>query len=329
MRTLARRFSRSAQNREILTLLHTVIARQREEMTALRASRSAHEKELTMLREQLRAQGKDEAKWRSIFRGQLDALVRRDAVHGTDIAQPYALDAQRFRLRSQNEEDGITLALLKSAGITNRRFVEIGSGSSGGNSAILAFEFGWTGLMVEASKGKAETLRRAIAFNQDVTVVQKRVTPDTFNGLLERYGCAGEVDFMSIDIDSVDYWLLDVLRVCSPRVLVIEYNALFGRERALTLPATGLPAKAPKGYFGASLTALARKAGEKGYRLVYCDERGVNAFFLREGVAPAIAGLPPAVAFRPMRDRLDIDGSQKEIDIFAVIEAQGLPIVEV
>ena len=40
-----------------------------------------------------------------------------------------------YRLTSQNEEDGITLALFDEIGVTSRRFVEIGSGLSGGNSA--------------------------------------------------------------------------------------------------------------------------------------------------------------------------------------------------
>jgi hypothetical protein len=34
---------------------------------------------------------------------------------------------------------------------------------------------------------------------------------------------------LSIDIDSYDYWILDALTVCSPRILMLEYNARFGR----------------------------------------------------------------------------------------------------
>jgi hypothetical protein len=98
----------------------------------------------------------------------------------------------------------------------------------------------------------------------------------------------------------------------------MEYNALFGPERAITLPAEGIPEALPKGYFGASLTALERKASAKGYRLVYCDETGVNAFFLRHDVAPHIAAVPAAVAFRPARAHLGVGGAQATpIDVFA------------
>ena len=332
-RLIAQRFTESAEHREIVALLQQVIAEQQRQEKKWRAmfkdQLSVQQRDLLTLVQQVATRQQQELKWRAIFRDQLNALIRKQAVAGTDLAQPYWLAAQRFRLRSQNEEDGVTLALLNAAGITNRRFVEIGSGSSGGNSAVLAFELGWSGLMVEASERKAASLQRKIAFNSGVTVAQSYVTPETFNELLSGHGITGELDFMSIDIDSTDYWLLDALHACSPRVLIVEYNALFGPSRAVTLPAAGLPEHMPKGYFGASLSALEKKAREKGYRLVHCDTVGVNAFFLRNDVAPQIAGVAPSVAFRPLLERTDLEGAERTIDVFALIAANALPIQEV
>ena len=82
------------------------------------------------------------------------------------------------------------------------------------------------------------------------------MTPECVNDVLSDHGVTGEVDFLSIDIDSTDYWLLDAVTVCSPRLLVMEYNALFGPERAVTVPLAPIPKGAPKGYSGASLCAL-------------------------------------------------------------------------
>ena len=42
-------------------------------------------------------------------------------------------------------------------------------------------------------------------------------------------------------------------------------------------------------YFGASLGALRRLAGARGYRLVHTDIAGVNAFFVREDLAGSFA----------------------------------------
>ena len=304
IRRLAERISRSGQQRQIDHLVRVV-------------DNSA-------------AQQTQDQKWRMIFRRQLNAIVRSHYVLDSPIPVPLALSARRFRLHSQNEEDGITLALLEAAGVTSRRFVEIGSGGSGGNSAVLAFEFGWSGLMVDASKESIAALRYRATGYPGVTVIHRFVTPDTFNHMLEKHGMTGEIDFLSIDVDSIDYWLLEALTACSPRVLVMEYNALFGTERAVTLPNAPVPKGAPKGYTGASLQALVALAARKGYRLVLCEEAGINAFFLRNDVAPSIPGLTVAEAYRPWLERRDLDDRlQKDIDIFQVVAEAGLPLVEV
>jgi hypothetical protein len=270
---------------------------------------------------------KREDRWRRLTRQQLDALIRYVALERTGLAAPGGLNGRRFRLYSQNEEDGVTLALLAAAGVTTRTFIEIGSGQTGGNSAVLALDLGWSGLMVEGHRPHARALRRRMAPNPGVTVVCEYVTSSGFNALLKAHGLKGEVDFLSIDIDSIDYWLLDALKQVSPRVLVMEYNAHFGPRRAVTLPDAAVPSPRPKGYFGASLAALEKRARGKGYRLVLCEASGVNAYFLRNDVAPEIPGLTAEAAWRPPADAADyLDDDVKGIDIYAVIAQRGLPL---
>jgi hypothetical protein len=273
---------------------------------------------------------KQDEKWRSIFRRQLNAVIRHFYLDDSGVAAPHALAGRRFRLRSQNEEDGIILALLKAGALKTRRFVEIGSGSTGGNSAILAAEFGWSGLMVDASRKAVEQAATTFAVNPGVKAVRAFVSPGNVNALLAEHGLSGEVDLLSIDIDSIDYWVLEALSVCSPRLLVMEYNALFGPALSLTLPNAPKPEDAPKGYSGASLAALEKLARRKGYRLVLCEEAGINAFFLRNDIAPAVPGLTAEQAWRPWIDKHDVTGLRhKAIDIFEVIRRTGLPLVEV
>lgn len=283
---------------------------------------------LTKAVEKLAAGQKDASKWRQIFRKQMSALLRAQYV-AAGVEAPHALEVRRFRLRSQNEEDGIILALFEAVGVSTRRFVEIGSGGSGGNSAVLAYELGWSGLMVDASEPAVRAATQTFAFNRGVTVMKKRVSVPTINRLLEKSGCAGEVDFMSIDVDSIDYWLLDAITVTQARVLVMEYNAYFGSERALTVPDAPRPSGAPKAYLGASLAALDKCARRKGYRLVLCEDAGVNAFFVRDGLAPQLPTLTPQQAFRPKVNRRDVDDGSVPRDLLAEIAAKGLPLVEV
>ena len=109
----------------------------------------------------------------------------------------------------------------------------------------------------------------------------------------------GEIDYLGIDIDGVDYWIWDAITAVSPRLVIVEYNPAFGPELAVTIPyrpdfnrhrklAMGTCAEY---YHGVSLAALARLAKRKGYRLVGTAPASQNAYFLRNDVAvdtPAI-----------------------------------------
>src|SRR5687768_3200402 len=237
-----------------------------------------HEKvdRLTEAVDKLLVAQKQDERWRAIFRRQMNAVIRHFYLDA-DIPAPFAIAGQRFRLRSQNEEDGIILALMKAGGLKTRRFVEIGSGSTGGNAATLAADFGWSGLMVDASRKAIEQATMTFAFNPGVKAVRAMVTPATIDRLIAEHGFTGEIDLFSIDVDSIDYWLLDAMTACSPRVLIMEYNALFGPSRAVSLPNAPKPADAPKGYSGASLAAIEALARRKGYRLVLCEESGIRS----------------------------------------------------
>ena len=275
------------------------------------------------------ANQKADDRQRQSIRLQVASLIRAQYLP-TDIPAPLALNAKRFRLRSQHEEDGIILALLDAAGVRTRRFVEIGSGDSGGSAAVLAHDMGWSGLMVDASSRAVNVARRNLRTNPGVSVAQAFVTPDNINALIHEHGCAGEIDLLSIDVDSVEYWLMRALDACTARVLVLEYNAYFGPTRAVTVPADGLPATRPTEYYGASLAALEQVAREKGYGLVLCEQQGVNAFFVRNDLAPELPRLTAEEAFRPFRHRARPgEEMTTEEEAFATIAKAGLPLVNV
>jgi hypothetical protein len=250
---------------------------------------------------------KTERKWRMVFTRQMSAMMRSLQLSRLPLSPPHDLTARRFRLWSQNEEDGIILALLEHAGIANRRFVEIGSGRSGGNAALLAFECGWSGLMIDIVPEAIASLRARFSHNPGVVGVAAAVSAENVNQLLTDHGFTGEVDLLSIDIDSYDYWVLEALSAVSPRVLVVEYNAGLGAERAVTIPKQAALEAIPKPYRGASLAALDKLARRKRYRLVVCDPTGTNAFFLRDDVAPDVPGVSVAQAYRPAVERWSLE----------------------
>ena len=312
--------------RQELARLHTDVRR----LTRLTEDMRRTQQSLTVLLEGQKQDGK----WRSIFRLQVAALLRmRYFESGAALTTTASIRAKRFRLRSQNEEDGLVLALLEASGVARRRFIEIGSGASGGNSAVLAHELGWSGLMIEAGERSAAVAASAFRHNPGVKVLNKTASSQNVSSLIKQSGHSGEVDLLSIDVDSIDYWLFDALeipRIVNPRLIVCEYNALFGATRAVTLPDAPRPRTAPRNYVGASLAALVKVAERKGYRLVLCEDYGVNAFFLREDLAPEIPGCTAEQAFRPMRRRRGLDEDAPEtLDAIAAAAAAGLPLVDV
>jgi len=253
----------------------------------------------------------------------IPAIVRKLYLEGVELPPPYDLLAERFGYLSQNDEDGLLLAIFKRIGTTDRRFVEIGCGMNGGNSGFLAQELAWSGLMVDARSSSIEKV--TVRFTgRAVTAVKRRVTCETVNDVLRNHGFTGELDFLSIDIDSNDYWVWEAITACSPRVVAIEYNWLFGAQRAVTIPYSptfDLAAVGVRSYRGASLAALVHLGRRKGYRLVATER--VNAFFLRNDIAPQI---PETDAVRGYRAPLNIATAK---DVFGKIEKAGLPLVTI
>jgi hypothetical protein len=258
----------------------------------------------------------------------VDGLVRAAYLDPAVLPYPQRITARGFRLHSQNSEDGILLALFHEAGVTSGgRFVELGSGSSGGNAAMFAAEFGWTGLMVEGDQGKAAMAARRYP---NVQAVCAWITPESVNQLLEQHGYTGDVDLLSVDVDGNDYWVWQALTACSGRVVVLEYNSMFGPDRAVTIPYDPQFNRRDHRfcYFGASLTALTKLSASKGYRLVAVEPTGVNAFFLRHDVATHIPAVEPAAVYRISEKYNDLI-RRKNIDVYKWANETGRQIVDV
>lgn len=304
---------------ELKTKMARILARE------LRGELKSIDRRLEGLTERERS----ERKWRKQTGQKIDALIRRDFLaEFLDGEFPFEAVARRFRLFAQNEEDGMVLALLQTAGVSTRRFVEIGSGATGGNSGVLAAEFGWRGLMVDYDAASVAKCRERFGDGERVTCEQFEITAENIDRIIEDHGLAGEVDLFSLDIDSYDYWVLKAMTACKPRVMVLEYNSLFGPELAVTVPPDAPLNGSPKGYHGVSLAAWAKLATDRGFRLLACDQSGTNAFFLRNDLRPEIKAVPVDRAFRASRDRFDPleDSLREQVDIVSVANEKGLPL---
>lgn len=239
------------------------------------------------------------------------------------------------KIYSQNGEDGILLNLFSRIGATSRRTLEFGC-STGleCNSANLVIGFGWSALLLDAN---ATHITKARTFFDDhlgshrdrVELRAEFVTPANINQLLAEATPAGEeLDLLSIDIDSSDYWVWEAVEGFSPRVVVCEYNASFGPTRSVTVtPRDGFDPfdLHPSGFYhGASIAALHTLGTARGYQLIGTDSSGVNAFFVRRDCAAGLPDLDPVQAYTRSSWRLDPADPEEQ---FRVI--QHLPLTEI
>ncbi|MCP5433039.1 MAG: hypothetical protein H6923_07185 [Alphaproteobacteria bacterium] len=198
------------------------------------------------------------------------------------ISDLRGLSACEAKATSQNGEDGILLGLFGLIGTTDRRFCEFGFHFGQNNSIELAAH-GWQGLLLDGSPSAATLRARALA-TRGIKVRRAFITAESVNAQIGAE-LSGPIDFLSVDIDGNDYWVWRALTVVEPRVVCVEYRVYMGTEEAVSMPydpafqwdRAGDPA-----FLGASVAAFEKLGRAKGYRLVYLERAGVNAFFVRE-----------------------------------------------
>ena len=115
---------------------------------------------------------------------------------------------------------------------------------------------------------------------------QEFITRENIDNILKK-NFKNELDLLHIDLDGIDYWILDAINldIFKPSILILEYNAILGKKRKITVPYKKnfdrfLSHYSGK-YFGASLPALNHLAEEKGYYFIGCNSAGNNAYFLQ------------------------------------------------
>jgi len=254
------------------------------------------------------------------------------------IRRPASLAEVEFRVHSQFGDDGILQWLVARLPSLPKRFVEFGvEDYTEANTRFLMVNNGWRGLVMDGSADNMARLRRRPWFwRHDLQARACFVTRENVDREIASWAAGDDVGLLHIDVDGNDYWLWDATVSIAPGIVVMEYNAVFGAERAITIPYQAgfrrLAAHHSGQYFGASLAALTHLANAKGYALVGSNSAGNNAYFVRRellnedvrevGVADAFA-VPTFRESRDMRGRLDFSdlaGRQAAIRGLAVVD---------
>jgi hypothetical protein len=199
-----------------------------------------------------------------------------------------------FCVSSQWGEDGIIQYLLSKVAISNKLFVEFGVDDyRESNTRFLLINNNWSGFLIVYDKNNVSKIRaQDYYWRYDLSAVSAFITKDNINEIIGNVGISGDIGLLSIDIDGNDYWVWKAINVISPRIVIAEYNSIFGGRLALTIPYderfNRTKAHCSNLYFGASLPALCRLAKERSYIFVGSNSTGSNAFFVRKDVAQSV-----------------------------------------
>ncbi len=211
-------------------------------------------------------------------------LAALHAFRADELARPRHQDARRLtghgaKAFSQADEDGIIAEIFRRIGTTDRSFVEIGVETGIECNTLWLLMQGWHGAWIEgnpkACRAIAASHRHWLA-DGALKLHAGFVTAENIDALIAGLGFDREIDLLSIDIDYNDYWVWKALGRCRPRVVVMEYNAMWLPPAAVTVPYDPKASWKQDSHYGASL------GRHKGYALVGCSLSGVNAFFVRD-----------------------------------------------
>ena len=232
----------------------------------------------------------------------LTAQYRQQLASGGPLPELRDTEATFF---SQNGEDGVLLYLFALLGHGDRVAAEICAGDGiECCSANLVVNHSWHALLVD---GDDDNLDRGRAFYAnsrhqwfDPPVLQRAwVTAENVAQLVADAGFAEPLDLLVIDLDGIDYWVWKALRHLRPRVVVTEVNPYLGEERVTLHYDPEFVRPAEVAFASTSLPAMCALATAHGYRFVGTERFGVNAFFVREDLAPdGLAAVSPRDALR-------------------------------
>lgn len=199
------------------------------------------------------------------------------------------LEHFKSNTQSQFGEDGIIKELLRRLReivFLNSWCVEFGAwdGIKLSNTCRLIREEGFSAVLIEGDLDRARLIKSN--FPQDnVHAICKFVTldaPNNLDSLLKQTPCPSDLDFLSIDIDGLEYYILESLQDYHPKILCIEFNPTIPNEVLYIQP------KDFKIKRGSSARAIVELCINKGYTLAAVTH--TNLLFVHNSFANKILG---------------------------------------
>jgi hypothetical protein len=214
-------------------------------------------------------------------------LIRKKFINSYNANKLYSVNyvnknnkIREYKISSQNYEDGIIKSLILKLKKSNKKFLEIGFDYHECNSLQLIKQ-GWSGLFVDYDLEKIENfniIKHKFNFDK-IKIVNSKISPTNINSIFKQEFTNTNIDFFSIDIDSLDFYVLKNIKF-RPKIICLEFNPYLTNFGSIVVKFKKNNFNNANYYYGASIQAYTKLLKKKHYRLVAIDSNNVNAFFI-------------------------------------------------
>lgn len=227
-----------------------------------------------------------------------------------DAPKPFLDNSAQLKDYSQNGEGKIVATWLNKIAETNtesptRWCVEFGAGDgiTNSNTRHLTEYFGYQAVLIESSKLHYDLLNRNV--HPGSVLFNKMVAPsgeNSLDSLLSHTLIPHNFDYLSIDIDGLDYLVWDSFKDYTPKIVSIEFNH--------SIPSyVNIYQEIGDTNFGASFAAIYDLGLSKGYHLV--DATVCNAIFVHSKYTDLCKSIEEAWKSQPFVTSIFFDFDRK------------------
>ena len=191
-----------------------------------------------------------------------------------------------FKVFSQNGEDGIIDYLLFSLQIEKAKFIEIGVGDYYESNTRFLFErSSGDGLIIDIiANFKKRAEKNIRLWRGNLKILNRKIDSENILATLKEFNFFDNIDLFSIDVDSIDYWILEKMPKKFCKLIVAEYNPYFGSNLEISVPNDKNFDRSKYHHsnlcFGASLKSIINLLDRKGFIFLGTNLFKNNAFFV-------------------------------------------------
>eukprot|EP01125_Pyxidicula_operculata_P017871 TRINITY_DN6306_c0_g1_i4.p1 TRINITY_DN6306_c0_g1~~TRINITY_DN6306_c0_g1_i4.p1 ORF type:complete len:315 (-),score=36.62 TRINITY_DN6306_c0_g1_i4:25-969(-) len=205
-------------------------------------------------------------------------VQKRDWISGINSAA--------HRITSQGRQDGCISYIFNIIGTTDKYYIEFGfdaddyEGGIGPNTKQLYLN-GWNGLLLDGGHD-----------NPSINLHKHFITPENIVELFKMYSVPEEFDYLSVDIDSPDVFILEAIFKGGyrPRVVTGEFNVHY-KDKAWTMTPAHAWSKRDCLY-GSGAKVYYLMAKKYGYSMVGWVD-GLDVFLIRDDILQEHGQVPP------------------------------------